>query len=181
MRKISPFILLVLALIGCNNSNEIDIPVFQEPVPAVQSMPEEMPEDFGFSVRFGIEKKNEINTFEGKVVKDLIVDGTATAEVTLSNEELSEVYKKMKKVDILEEKHFIPEPVDGSMCVQQPHSEDEWSITLNGETIVHFISGEYCEPTEDAKRFLTLRNDVFDKVKNKDAYLELPEPTGGYH
>lgn len=38
-------------------------------------MPKEMPDDFAFSVRFGVGSKNVIDSFNGIVIKDLIAAG----------------------------------------------------------------------------------------------------------
>lgn len=75
---------------------------------------------------------------------------------------------------------LTPEPVNGTVCVQEPHEEDEWKITFSGETIKHFISGGYCEPTNGAKQLVKLRNYVFNIVKSKDEYKALPETKGAY-
>lgn len=143
-------------------------------------MPEDMPNDFGFSIQFGVRKNNEINTFKGTVTKDLLADGTATAEVNLTDEELAAIYEKMKEINILETKNFIPDLIDGTICVQEPYEEDEWKITINGETSTHSFSGTYCKLTNDAKQLLELRNDVFSMIKDKEEYVELPESKGEY-
>src|SRR5690625_5495728 len=70
-------------------------------------MPEQMPEDFGFSVQYGVGQKNEIDTFNGVVIKDLVEDGTAKADITFTDKEMSEIYEKMKAINVLEEKNFI--------------------------------------------------------------------------
>ncbi|UQZ32616.1 hypothetical protein C2I18_03010 [Paenibacillus sp. PK3_47] len=64
-------------------------------------MPLEMPEDFAFSVRFGVKGKNEVNTFEHTVTKDLVSNGTATANLTLTQDELTEIYARMRDINVL--------------------------------------------------------------------------------
>ena len=167
-------------LSACNPSNKVDVSTSNEKDSTVQAMPEDMPNDFGFSIQFGVGKNNAIDTFKGTVIKDLIEAGTATAAVTFSDEELADIYEKMKDVNIIEAKKFTPDPINGTVCVQEPHEEDQWKITLNGDTITHSFSGEYCEPTNDAKQLLELRNYVFSIIKSKEGYLLLPESTGGY-
>lgn len=173
------FLMLIMAIAlvfaGCGKN-----PSSKESSSTTQTMPEEMPKDFGFSVSFGIGKKNEINTFKDTVTKDLIEDGTITADITLTDEEMAEIYESMKEINVIGAKKFVPKPLNEEICMKVPYEEDEWTITLNGETITHAISGTYCEPTKDAKQFLELRNYVFNKVKNKDIYRKLPESTGGY-
>nr|WP_106779279.1 hypothetical protein [Lysinibacillus timonensis] len=145
-----------------------------------RNMPKEMPSDFDFSIRFGVQKRNELNTYEGTVTKDLIADGTASTELTLTEEEMKDIYGKMRDINIAEMKDLTPEPINGALCVQEPYEEDAWKIMINGETITHFISGEYCEPTNDAKQLIELRNYIFNIIKSKDEYKSLPESKGGY-
>lgn len=76
---------VLLLLTGCSWSKAAEMPL-------------EMPEDFNFVVRFGYGEvtKNEINTYEGIVTKDLISKGSATAELTFTDEEMKEIYNKMR-------------------------------------------------------------------------------------
>jgi hypothetical protein len=47
-------------------------------------MSKEMPDDFAFSVRYGVNSKNVIDSFKGIVVKDLIIAGTSEAEISFT-------------------------------------------------------------------------------------------------
>ncbi|MFB5089609.1 hypothetical protein PGC35_20905 [Psychrobacillus sp. PGGUH221] len=187
MKKLSlilSLIFLSIGLLGCQQSgkenesnNEISKNVTNSPT---KKMTKDMPSDFDFSIQFGVQKKNEISTFEGTVTKDLIADGTATTELILTEEEMKDIYENMPEINIAETKEFTPEPINGTVCMQQPYGEDEWKIIINGETLTHLISGEYCEPTNDAKQLIELRNYVFNIIKSKDEYKSLPESDGGY-
>ncbi|REB05176.1 hypothetical protein DVB69_15540 [Sporosarcina sp. BI001-red] len=182
MKKFTLLIVVVaLVLVGCikNFTNPKDSSSKETGSP-IQIMSEDMPNDFGFSISFGIGKNNEVNTFTDTVTKDLIEDGTITTDVALTDEEMSEIYEKMKEVNITEPKDFSPEPINGSMCEQSPFEEDEWKITMNGETITHSVSGKHCEPTYDAQHLLELRNFIVSKIRSKKEYIVLPEAKGGY-
>lgn len=72
------------------------------------SMPENMPDDFDFSITFGYDKKNEINTYDGTVTKDLIMDGTATADITFTIEEKQKIYNMMREINITATKKLTP-------------------------------------------------------------------------
>lgn len=139
-------------------------------------MPEEMPSDFGFSVKFGVGKKNEFNTFEGIVTKDLVADGTATINLPLTIEEKAKIYEKMKNINIISMKELTPK----TECMTKPYSEDEWKITINGEKITPYISGAYCEKANDENKLIDLRNYIRNIVQSKVEYKKLPEATGGY-
>lgn len=187
MKKLSlilALIFLAIGLLGCQQSDKTEelINGISKNVTSSTTLhiPKDMPSDFDFSIQFGVQKRNEINTFDGTVTKDLIADGTATTELILTEEEMKDIYKKMKEINIAETKEFIPKPINGTICMQQPHGEDEWEIIINGQTIAHIISGEYCEPTKDAKQLIELRNYVFNIIKSKGEYKSLPESEGGY-
>lgn len=177
LKKILFLLLFTSVLNACSqlnkDSNEVD--ALDSNGPTVQTLPKDMPIDFGFSIQYGFGKNNEINTFKNTVTKDLTTGGKATANVTITDKEMNEIYKKMKEVNIDEKKKFIPEPIDGTICTQEPHEEDEWKITINGETIILLVSGAYCEPTNDTKQLIELRNYVFSIIRSKEEYIELPE------
>lgn len=169
------FIAILFLLFGCRadvTSDEVDLTKQRTQI----EMPDNMPDDFHFSVKFGIYKNNEINTFDHTVTKDLIEDGTVTTDLTLSNEEMEEIYGKMKALNIMENKNLTAD----TNCMQEPHEEDEWIISLNGESIRHYYTEKNCELTYDAKQLMELRNDIFRIVKSKDEYKDLPEASGGY-
>jgi hypothetical protein len=167
------FITIVLA--GCQ-SNGAEVALSSGNPVTVQQLPEIMPSDFNFSIAFGVGKRNEINTFDGTVTKDLISDGTKTVDLKFNDEEMSAIYVKMKEVKINETKEFVP----AGGCRREPYEEDEWKIKVDRETITLYISGEYCDPTYDAKQLIQLRNYIFSIVKGKDAYQSLPKPSGAY-
>lgn len=162
-------IAIIAVLMGCSQNVE-----------TMNEMPDTMPEDFAFKLEYGVGKNNVVNTFEGTVTKDLIGDGTASTELAFNQEELSAIYEMMKETNIFEEKSFIPQPTSGVTCQKEPFEEDEWEIFMNGETITHSISGTYCEPTDDMMEMLELRQLVWEIVKAKPVYQELPEANGAY-
>lgn len=148
--------------------------------PHTLSMPENMPDDFNFSIQFGIGKKNEVNTFNHTVTKDLINNGTVKIDIHLTKEEMNTIYEKMKQINIVEDKLLKSAPINGIVCGKTPFVEDEWTVTINGETITQYFSDKHCELTDDANQLLELRQFILDIVKSKKEYIDLPEPEGGY-
>ena len=184
MKKLSLILSLIffsIGLWGCQQSDKKEeINNENLNIVANSTTPKDMPSDFDFSIQFGVQKKNEIDTFKSTVTKDLIVEGTATTELILTEEEMKDIYNKMREINIVETKEFTPKALFGTVCTMEPYEEDEWKILINGETITHLISGEYCEPTNDAKQLIELRNYVFNIIKSKGEYQSLPEAKGGY-
>lgn len=142
-------------------------------------MPEAKPDHFKFSVSFGYGdvNKNEINTFNNTVTKDLVTKGTVTAKLTLTNEEMIDIYDRMREIDVLRE---LDLDNSDSNCSSTPVNEDHWEIQVDGEQRTFDWSSEKCELTDDANKLKELRNYIFDIVKEKQEYKELPEADGGY-
>ena len=88
------FIIIVLA--GCQ-TNGFEVVLSSRNTVTVQQLPERMPSDFNFSIAFGVEKRNEINTFNGTVTKDLISDGTKTIDLMFNEEEMKTIYEKINE------------------------------------------------------------------------------------
>ncbi|MDQ0916328.1 hypothetical protein [Paenibacillus sp. V4I5] len=72
-------------------------------------MPKEMPNNFDFMVRFGYGEvtKNEINTYQDTVTKDLIINGNAIANITFTMEEMRSIYEKMREINIMGTKELV--------------------------------------------------------------------------
>ncbi|WP_054955103.1 hypothetical protein [Paenibacillus dakarensis] len=142
-------------------------------------MPESMPGDFDFKVSFGYgeTQKNEINTYEGTVTKDLIAKGTAAANITFDEQEKRQIYDKMKEMDIMNIQDLVP---SNPNCSKVPYNEDEWRITVNGNIKMMSWSDKNCEISNDANQLLELRNEIFEMVQGKEAYQTLPAAEGGY-
>lgn len=142
-------------------------------------MPENMPEDFDFSITFGYGEinKNEINTYEDTVTKDLIVNGTATTNIAFDLEEKRQIYDKMKELNVMGIQDLMP--VNQS-CARTPYNEDVWRITVDGNLKIISWSDKNCDITNDANRLLELRKFIQHMVEQKDAYQALPAAEGGY-
>ncbi|WP_341347925.1 hypothetical protein [Paenibacillus sp. FSL H3-0469] len=177
MRPIYYLLLAVLLLAGCNTNKDTQ-PNPEQPE-LLGEMPEEMPADFDFLVRYGYGEvtKNEINTYHNTVVKDLIMNGTATADITLTEDEMRSIYERMRDIRIMGKLELVPLK---QSCAVVPYEEDSWRITVNGFTRNWSWSGENCELTEDAEQLLELRTFIAEIVAVKEEYQALPEADGGY-
>jgi hypothetical protein len=157
----------LLLVTGCGSKNATG-----------DTMPAAMPNDFNFTVSYGYGEntKNVIDTYEDTVIKDLIMNGAATANIALSEDEMREIYAKMRAVDIMAEKKLPKE----KGCFQTPSNEESWKVTVNGETTTFTWTDEYCDMTEDADRLLALRKFIQGIVEGKEAYKALPAAEGAY-
>lgn len=85
-KKFFAFVFLALFLIGSGLGYVL--------MNQQNKMPETMPADFAFSIKFGITSKNEINTFTGTVTKDLVAKGTATTTIAFTKKKWKRFMKR---------------------------------------------------------------------------------------
>lgn len=166
-KMIGKICVALLIMIGCIAAGTYVVKAFHK-------MPVSMPDDFAFEIHFGIGGRNEINTFNDTVTKDLISDGTATANMTFTPEEMEAIYNKMKDVNVAESKKLIP--LYKGMA-KMPFVEDRWYIRLNGKIISLTYSDKFGF-TKDATQLFEIRNFIMETVKKKEEFKKLPEEKG---
>lgn len=171
------FLFTCVLLFGCSEANEIIEE--KEAVaenPKKISMPVTMPDDFDFLVKFGVRKRNEINTYENTVTKDLVTNGTVTTSLTFTTEEMEKIYLKMKELNIANWKNINLQ----TNCRRIPPIEEEWEIKISGKAITQTISAQSCTESLKENQLLELRNYIYSFIEEKEAYKNLPEAEGEY-
>ncbi|WP_203248200.1 hypothetical protein [Sporosarcina beigongshangi] len=139
--------------------------------------PKEMPEEFDFSVEYGVEGRQKVDTFTDTVVKDLVEDGVVEAPIALTDEEMQDVYNKMVALDIMGKLDF--EDDENAQCATEPELRTEWIIQLNGDlNIIRYAL--LCSDTPDSQAIMELQEYVHSLVIVKDEYKKLPESNGYY-
>lgn len=158
-------ILLVCTfLIGACSSNEVG-----------RNLPEEMPVDFNFVLKYGFEARDIINTYENTYTKNMVLNDDETIEMILSDEEKKVIYEKMRAVNILNSADNASE----TTCAD-PHERNKLNLTLNGEEYQREWITSYCNnaPDEKLKEFTEfLHREI---IMTKEEYNDLPEASGGY-
>ncbi|WP_235848971.1 MULTISPECIES: hypothetical protein [Bacillaceae] len=137
--------------------------------------PDKMPEDFNFSLSYGVGGNQKVDTFHNIVVKDLVQSGIAEVNITLSNQEMKEIYNKMMDINIME----IDIDEDLS-CASSPATLSIWKIEMGGET-KRMGYGSVCQYYPDYMLDLAeLEKFIHEIIINKEEYQELPDTVGGY-
>ncbi|TSB45558.1 hypothetical protein [Alkalicoccobacillus porphyridii] len=162
MRKLLISVSTVVILSACNPFNSCTSP-----------LPEEMPDDFEFSLQYGYSMSNELNTFENTFTKDLIADGTDTTEMVLSEEERMFIYGKLRSVDLW----ALPTET-GTPCYE-PHESYHLTMIADGEeTNLEWKTSCSAKKLNQWKRVM---NEIEDDIIHvRQEYQELPEASGGY-
>ena len=162
MKKIIiPILLLLicLCLSGCNNSN----------------LSKEMPDDFSFSIHFDMDGYYDSKTKELKNGYNYDLDQECKTNLTLSNEELKEIYNKLRKLKF----DTIPEDITVSLYPPKPHPvpyvEIRYGDYIHKVTMLNVPSYNIKEWTS-YKNLGNVFNEIVEKYnKNKEEYKNLPD------
>ena len=141
------------------------------------TLPDTRPADFNFVLNYGVLAKNQIDTYQGTYTKDLILDGTATTALALSDQEMAEIYAKMRAIDIMSYPDVFKPASDIHMMPFQSYS---LTITANGANKSITWDDESNSNSPQATRLRELFTRIHEIVITKDAYKNLPEASGGY-
>ncbi|WP_245995794.1 hypothetical protein [Paenibacillus taihuensis] len=172
---------VILVLTGCGERAGSELKPRADDKTERWVMSDTMPSEFDFSVKFGYGEvnKNEVNTYTDTVTKDLIVKGTATANLALSADEMANIYAKMKAIEIMNI-DIEPYKPGASTCEQTPYGEDTWKITIDGATRELTWTDRHCTVSNDAEKLKQLRVDIMKIVAAREEYKALPAAEGGY-
>ncbi len=55
--------------------------------------------DFNILMKYGVGRRNELNTFQNTYTKDLVLDGTLTVPLVLSESDLNAIEAKLEQID----------------------------------------------------------------------------------
>ena len=154
---------------ACSSVEDVSAP----PLPDVS--PPVMPADFEFSLTYGTYGKQKVDTFNDTIIKDLVIDGTIEAKISLTVEEKNFIYDEMLKINIMGDLAIDRE----LQCAIEPPSFTFWHIQMNGET-KEFSYTNFCEYNGDAKNLMNLENLIHKLVAAKEEYQELPDSNGWY-
>lgn len=133
----------------------------------------EQQDKFEFALKYGVNQKNEINSIEKKLVKDL--QNGEVAEVSdfqLSAEERQQIYKEMVLSKYLGEKELSTE------CNRKPAVS--YDLTVQNNNGEHHYKWTECKNTEDDGQMTELAQAIIMIVQAGDIYKQLPEVKGYY-
>ncbi len=148
---------------------------------------QEMPPDFGFIAEWGVARMNTLDTFTGTFTKDLVLGSpvTATADLSLTQQELEDAYKRLLGIDIWGyPTHFAPPYAD----VTTPGQDQTISPVMNYH--LHVVAAGMSKDIwwsdsngSSAPEALTLRywfRWLMELITSKPEYKAMPPARGGY-
>ena len=182
MKRTLPFAILLLLLlmisVGCNNGNANSNPLDVQ-----------IPDDFNFSLCFGIEGMNDIDTYSDTFTKDLISDGTETISFSIPDEKMKEIYQVFLKNKIAELPDDINayalETIGDTASSHTPADYYSLTFTLNGitKTIVCNDGGPWDAkkgPPNERKQLVQFVEFIREYIFSTEEYQNMSPSVGGY-
>ena len=130
--------------------------------------------------KYGYDYRNELNTFNGTFTKDLIIDGTATTRLILSQEELSQIQRKLFDIGFYDFPNIFP-----STGVVTPRA-DYYLKVQNGSTVKEatWYSDSFSDANTDLQRVESDLNQLYrlitGMIEGKLEFKLLPAANGAY-
>ncbi len=126
--------------------------------------------------KFGVGARNELNTFHGTFTKDLIIDGTVTARLILTSEELEQIRQKIVETDFFN----IPE----TFPLKSPLTMPDYSFYLmvstgTNTTAVSWNNNSQIDSSTEA-RLNELADFIINIISEKPELKMPPPPNGAY-
>jgi hypothetical protein len=128
------------------------------------------------------EFKNEVNTFNMTLQKDLILDGIAQTEFWFNMEEQNRILKKVSSVNFFE----LPDTfrydydLDSVLVFTSPNPGEQF-LRIQYQQHDKIIYWFYPLPKEEnIQLLLELRDFIIEIIESKPEYKALPEARGAY-
>lgn len=153
------------SLEGCPNSQMSEILFISHDV--------DKEDYFAFELKYGVDKKNEIDTRDQELIKDLQNGETVVvSDFQFSKEEMNKIYKLMVFSNYLEEKEL------SKACNQKPYESYELNVWINSANRNYEWGA--CDHSEDGKEMTTLILNILKVLNDNPTYQSLPSVEGGY-
>jgi hypothetical protein len=138
--------------------------------------------DFNMIFKYGVAAKNELNTFSGTYTKDMIMEPSITANMTLSQQELDIISRKMIEIDFIDYPDIFSIEVAPGEAVGQriPYPSYFFRVEYNSQVKELFWEDKIINESEEADRLRELIRLIIDIIEAKEEYQNLPSPKGGY-
>ncbi|WP_438495153.1 DUF4362 domain-containing protein [Paenibacillus sp. IHBB 3054] len=128
---------------------------------------------FEFVLKYGVNRRNEINIRDGKLNLDL-QNGSVleVLDFLLSQQDQQRIYREMVLANYLRDKEVSEE------CNMKPYVSYELETTINARE-QHYIWSE-CDNSRDGTEMTALAKFIIEIVESGERYKGLPKAKGGY-
>jgi len=139
--------------------------------------------DFNIQFKFGVGGRNELNTFQNTYTKDLVMDGTVTVSLVLSENELQEIEARLVESGFFSFPDTLTVSPDDSLYISiEPHAMFYFRVKHQStvktlywdDSIVPFYTDVRRKKLQDIVVF------VSNIITRKPEFLSLPPARGSY-
>lgn len=163
MKRINVVLVIALVSISCNDSGT-------DPVAR----------HFNMSLKYGVDARNELNTFTDSFTKDLILDGIATTKLVLSPEELDTLEARFLAIDIFSYPDtFVAQHGDTVRAVT-PYMTYVLKLTRDERQKALYWEDALISSDPRATALRSVFAFVRTLVQGRPEYQSLPPVRGGY-
>ncbi len=133
-----------------------------------------------FVFKFGVAAKNELDTFDGTFTKDLGNDGTITARMILSKEELRQIQLKLIELDFFScpETFLLKEPLTVPSFSYSLLVYNYTNTKYNTIKEVNWNEGNSIMDSVTATKLTQIANFLTNMIDEKPEYQKLPPANG---
>lgn len=144
--------------------------------------PDVKPPDFNLIFKYGVMARNELNTFKGTYTKDMVSDPSITVNLSLSEEELDSIYRKMVEIDFFDypDEFSVSVPAGESFGMVTPYFSYYFKVEHDAKIKELWWEDEIKNENIKADKLRELIKLIWNIIEAKEEYQRLPEPTSGY-
>ena len=137
---------------------------------------------FNLVFKYGITARNILDTFEGTYTRDMVTDPPVTIELSLSEREKEDIYKKMVECEFLNypDEFSVSVPPGELTGLVTPYNSYYFKVEYNSRIKELRWDDEITNQDEKADRLRDLVIFIRNIIESKEEYKELPEPTSAY-
>lgn len=138
------------------------------------------PDDFNFSLCFGVDGKNKLDTYKETFTKDLVIDGTETIDFAIPKEEKQRIYEALLQYGIDQ----MPDDLSVDDYYLTPANHLIFTYTCQNRTKeIVWSNGYWSEDDslpEQNNRFLRFVKIICEYIQETDQYKNMSPSRGGY-
>jgi len=197
--KLLSICIIVFCLVGCTIEEVVDEHAVEEvfydnlepsndsQVVERELLPEIMPVDFYIVLKYGVRPRNVIDTSEGSISKDMIIDDSIKILYEFSDLQLRDFYSELQSISIEKYPNVFLSPYKLSNISefggQEPYIVYDLTYMVNGEVYKVKWNDKYPGESLEDKMGDDLRsalNNIIDIVEGLEEFRNLPESESGY-
>ena len=137
---------------------------------------------FNLVFKYGITARNALDTLEGTYTKDMVADPPVTIELSLSENEKEDIYKKMVEIEFFNypDEFSVSVPPGELTGIVTPYNSYYFKVEYDSRIKELLWDDEITNQDEQADRLRDLVMFIRNIIESKEEYKELPEPTSAY-